>query len=41
MAKGDGPIVAVFVTWLFGVALTIAFWGGVIYVAHHFIAKYW
>jgi len=27
--------------WFFCVLANLAFWGGVIYVAWHFISKYW
>lgn len=27
--------------YLFGIVVLISFWAAVIYVAHHFIARYW
>ena len=39
--RESGIVWGVFITWLFGVVLTLTFWGAVIYAAVHFIHKLW
>ncbi len=38
LPPGAGWLIGI---WLFFVTLGLTFWGGVIYVAWHFISKYW
>jgi hypothetical protein len=37
----DGCLAALFGVWLIYALIIIAFWAGVIYVAVHFIGKWW